>query len=55
VKDVLPAIRKAGGRRRQEVSILAAYEIFDIENEGTTHDVVDNKGPNFLPHDVDDK
>jgi hypothetical protein len=54
VKDVLPAIRKAGGRRRREVSILAACEIFDIENEGKSHDIVDNKGPNFLSHDVID-
>jgi hypothetical protein len=55
VKDVLPAIRKAGGRRRREVSILAACEIFDIENEGKSHDVIENKGSNFLSHDVDDK
>jgi hypothetical protein len=26
----------------------------NIENEGTTHDVADNKGPNFLSHDVID-
>ena len=26
----------------------------NIENEGESHDVVDNKGPNFLSHDVTD-
>ena len=26
----------------------------NIENEGVSHDVVDNKGPNFLSHDVID-
>jgi hypothetical protein len=26
----------------------------NIENEGESHDVVDNKGRNFLPHDVAD-
>jgi hypothetical protein len=41
-----------GGERCQ---FWRPTEIFDIENEGTTHDIIDNKGPNFLPHDVDDK
>jgi hypothetical protein len=27
----------------------------NIENEGESHDVVENKGPNFLTHDVYDK
>jgi hypothetical protein len=27
----------------------------NIENEGESHDVVENKGPNFRPHDVYDK
>jgi hypothetical protein len=30
-------------------------EFFNIENEGESHDVVENKGSNFLSHDVDDK
>jgi hypothetical protein len=50
-----PAIRKAGGRGRAQPLIKGISEIFDIENEGTSHDVVENKGPNFLTHDVDDK
>ena len=26
----------------------------NIKNEGTSHDITDNKGPNFLSHDVTD-
>ena len=29
-------------------------EAMNIENEGESHDVIDNKGSNFLSHDVID-
>jgi hypothetical protein len=34
---------------------LGTQEIFNIENEGESHDIVENKGRNFLSHDVSDK
>jgi hypothetical protein len=30
-------------------------KILNIENEGGSHDVVENKGRNFISHDVYDK
>jgi hypothetical protein len=30
-------------------------KIFKVENEGESHDVIENKGWNFLTHDVYDK
>ena len=31
------------------------WEILSIENEGESHDVIENKGPDFLSHDSHDK
>ena len=42
--------RQAGGS-----VAVGPWEVFNIENEGESHDVVENKGPDFLSHDVNDK
>jgi hypothetical protein len=47
--------RSAGKGQPRAPSTLRPREIFDIENEGESHDVVENKGQNFLSHDVYDK
>ena len=48
-----PAVWRAGinpGQHRPWDS-----KIFNIENEGESHDIIENKGRNFLSHDVYDK
>jgi hypothetical protein len=50
-----PKSTAGAGRAGIAASIGGLCEIFDIENEGESHDVVENKGSSFLTHDVDDK
>jgi len=48
--------RKLGGRDgRVYVGFAGAAKIFNIENEGESHDIIENKGANFLSHDIYDK
>jgi len=37
-----------------QVADVLILKKVNIENEGESHDVVENKGSNFLSHDVDD-
>ena len=41
--------------RRGGLAVWEACQVLNIENEGTSHDVIENKGPAFLSHDVIDK
>ena len=57
-EQVVSTIPRSSGRRRAgavtRTAILRISEILNIENEGESHDIVENKGPDFLSHDVDD-
>jgi hypothetical protein len=48
------AIATTGQNMASELSGEVIRKQMNIENEGTSHDVVDNKGSNFLTHDVID-
>jgi len=43
------------GQAEGSVNFATLREFLNIENEGESHDIVENKGPNFLSHDVYDK
>jgi hypothetical protein len=49
-----PAIRIAPQSDGLSRKLSRAEEKMNIENEGESHDIVDNKGSNFLTHDVID-
>ena len=49
--DTTPAVRA----RVCKHVLGAVLRPLSIKNEGTSHDVVENKGRNFLSHDVYDK
>ncbi|HXJ91739.1 MAG TPA: hypothetical protein VMT20_02520 [Terriglobia bacterium] len=49
------AIQKARAETGGVASPFGRHPNFNIENEGTSHDVIENKGPDFLSHDVHDK
>ena len=47
--------KSSGGGGGNGSVTLGPSEILNIENEGESHDVIENKGSNFLSHDVYDK
>jgi hypothetical protein len=58
VEQIVFSDMRSMGRGQAEGShrlLCDPAKIFDIENEGESHDIVENKGRNFLTHDVYDK
>jgi hypothetical protein len=55
MRKVSSAIQEHSERQADAPSQLGTCEILNIENEGESHDIVENKGWNFLSHDVHDK
>ena len=57
VEQVVFSDTRSMGRGQAEgcVDFGDLAKFLNIENEGESHDVIENKGPNFLSHDVHDK